>query len=207
MKTLFRSALVGLLLTAAAFCQQAGQPCPGPNNQVGAPLFVWSGTTLYGCPAGSLVWTSLLVTPNSINSTQLISSTATGNTALQICHATYNFAVDGGGSPGLITPASNCVLPANSIIVNEIIDWTTAGTGATNTTAIGVTGTGGAANSLLHATAVSSLTGIVQGQIVPQTASGWVKITTAGAVTLTTATAALTAGVCEIYVYYVVSPT
>jgi|SRR3984957_5253325 len=210
MKALFRTALTGLLLMAASgalFAQQVGTVCPGPNTQTGGPLLVWNGNSLLGCPASSLVWTALLVTPNSIGGAQLVSSSAVGNNPVQVCHATYNFAVDGGGAPGLITPASNCVLPINSIIFNEIIDWTTAGTGATNTTTIGTTGTGGGAAILQASTAVASLTGIVQGVIVPQTASGFKKLTTAGAVTLTTATAALTAGVCEIYVFYVVSPT
>ena len=130
------------------------------------------------------------------------SSVTIGSVVANVCHAQYVFATDGGGSPGLITPANNCVIPANSIIYNEIIDWTTAGTGATNITAIGLAGTGGAINSLLHATAVASLTGIVQGQIVPQTASGFVKVTTAGGVTFTTAVAALTAGVCDVFVMY-----
>ena len=147
------------------------------------------------------------ITANSVGDGQLVANTAVGLSALRVAHATYNFTVDGGGAPGLITPAANATNPANSIIIGGVIDWTTAGQGATNTTAIGVTGTGGATNALLHATAVASLTGIVQCQIVQQTASGFVKITTAGTVTLTTATAALTAGVCEIFVFYVVSPT
>lgn len=134
------------------------------------------------------------------------SSSAVGTVAQGVCHATYNFAVDGGGAPGLITPAANCTIPANSIIFNEVINWTTAGTGATNTTSIGTTGTGGGAAILQSATAVASLTGIVQGVIVPQTASGFKKITTAGTVTLTTATAALTNGLAEIWVFYLTSP-
>lgn len=147
------------------------------------------------------------VAAGAVGSAALTSNTTVGNTAIQVCHATYSFAVDGGGAPGLITPASNCTIPANSVIYNEIINWTTAGTGATNTTTIGTTGTGGGAAILQASTAVASLTGIVQGVIVPQTASGFKKITTAGAVTLTTATAALTAGVCEIYVFYITSST
>ena len=126
---------------------------------------------------------------------------------MQVCHATYSFAVDGGGAPGLITPTANCTIPANSIIINEVLDWTTAGAGTSNTTSIGTTGTGGGAAILLGATAVASLTGIVQGVIVPQTASGFKKLTTAGTVTLTTAVAALTQGIAEIYVYYITSPT
>ncbi len=165
-----------------------------------ASLFIISGF-LYGQMGSGGV------TPGQISGALLQPNTAFGNTALQVCHAQYNFAVDGGGAPGLITPAANCVIPANSTINNVSIRWTTPGVGATNTTSIGVTGTGGGAAVLLGATAVSSLTGQLQGLVSPATASGWVRITTPGTVTLTTATAALSAGVCEIYVFYFVSST
>lgn len=155
--------------------------------------------------SGSAAIPGSAITASSVGDAQLVPNTAVGISALRVAHATYNFAVDGGGAPGLITPAANAIIPANSIIIGAVIDWTTAGTGTSNTTAIGTTGTGSAVNALLHATAVASLTGIVQSQIVQNTASGFVKITTAGTITLTTAVAALTAGVCEIYVFYVTS--
>lgn len=144
--------------------------------------------------------------PSTNNTGQLSPLTPSSNTGIvpiQVAHAKYDFAVDGGGAPGLITPAANATIPANSIIYSQIINWTTPGVGVSNTTSIGTTGTGGGAAILLAATAVGSLTGIVQGLIVPQTASGFKKLTTAGTITLTTATAALTAGVCDIWVYYV----
>lgn len=142
-----------------------------------------------------------------VGSTLLSSNTGFGNTALQVCHAQYSFATDGGGAPGLITPANNCTIPANSTITNVAVNWTTAATGVTNTTSIGVTGTGGSTVKFLAATAVASLTGIVQGLILPSVASGWTRLTTAGTVTLTTAVAALTGGVCEIYVFFFTSST
>lgn len=135
------------------------------------------------------------------------SNSTFGNTLLQVCHAQYSFAVDGGGAPGLITPANNCTIPANSTITNVAVNWTTPAVGATNLTSIGVTGTGGSATKFLAATAVASLTGIVQGLVLPSVASGWTRITTAGTVTLTTSVAALTAGVCEIYVFFFTSST
>lgn len=147
------------------------------------------------------------VTPGQISGALLQPNTAFGNTALQVCHAQYSFSVDGGGAPGLITPSRNCTLPAKSVITGAAIAWTTPATGATNTTSIGVSGTGGGAAVLLGATAVSSLTGTLQSLVLPTVASGWVKVTTTGQVTLTTAVAALTDGVCEIYVFYFVSTT
>lgn len=202
MKFSFSSiARAGLLLLVAAlstFAQTAGQQCQ--TDQSGRPVFAGVNGVGYACypntTTANQVWVQ--VAP--------LQSTAFGTLGIGVCHAQYNFALDG-GVIGLITPVNNCVIPANSIIYNESITWTTAGTGATNTTSIGTTGTGGGAAILLAATAVASLTGQVQGVILPQTASGWKKLTTAGSVTLTTAVAALTAGVAEIYVFYITSST
>ena len=61
MNTLFRSALIGLILLAAsAFGQTSGLPCPGANNQVGTPLLVWNGQDLLGCSAASSLWTGVV---------------------------------------------------------------------------------------------------------------------------------------------------
>lgn len=134
----------------------------------------------------------------------LMVSSAVGAVISLTCHATYSFGVDGGGSPGLITPASNCTLPAKAIIYGALLSWTTAGAGVTNTTSIGVTGTGGGAAVIMTATAVASLTGFGVSAVTLATP---VKITTTGTVTVTTAVAALSAGICEIYLFYIVSPT
>ena len=108
---------------------------------------------------------------------------------------------------GTIIPKNNGTLPANSIVTGCLIDATTAATtSASGTLAIGFSGTGGATNALLHATAAASVTGILQCQIVPQTASGFVKITTAGTGEVAVATGALTAGVVDVYVYYETNP-
>lgn len=143
-----------------------------------------------------------------VGSSQLAANTAVGNTALQVAHATYSFAVDGGGAPGLITPASNATIPINAVIYNCSINSTTAVTGTSATVAVG-TSAGSAANSLKAATAITSFTtnAFLQGIPVPQTASTWVKMTAAGSITITSATAALTAGIIEIFVFYFVSPT
>lgn len=124
--------------------------------------------------------------------------------SIQVCHAQYSFANDGGGSPGLITPANNCTLPAKAILFGSLVNWTTAAVGALNTTSIGTTGTGSSATAIMPATAVASLTGFITGTV---TFASPVKITTSGTVTLTTNTTALTAGVVEIYIFFVVSPT
>lgn len=129
-----------------------------------------------------------------------------GIVPLQVCHAQYSFALDG-GAIGLITPVNNCTIPALSSVYLVSIRWTTAGAGLTNTTSIGLTGTGGGAAVLLSTTAVASLTGQVASTVTPATPATWIRITTSGTVTLTPAVAPLTAGVCEIYIFYFTSST
>ena len=164
-------------------------------------------TTATASQVNALATAAAGVAAGSVGGAGLTSNTAVGNTGMQVCHATYNFAVDG-GAVSTITPASNCTLPANSVIFNSGIEATTAGTsGGSATVAVGLSGTGGSTTALLGATAVASVTGRLQSAVVPQTASGWKKLTTAGAVTVTIATAALTAGVIEVYVMYYVSST
>lgn len=114
--------------------------------------------------------------------------------------ARYSFAVDGGGAPGLITLSQSDVIPKNAIIIGGgVVDWTTAGAGATNTTSIG-TSAGSSASALLAATAVASLTGLLA--LVPTNAVP-VRMTADGTITFTTATAALTAGIADVMVPYI----
>jgi len=145
-------------------------------------------------------------TPSAtVGDTQLVHNTAAGLSALRVAHATYSFAVDGGGAPGLITPASNATIPINAVIYNCSINSTTAvlAAGGAATVSVG-TSAGSSATSLLGATNKTSFTtnAFVQGTPVPQTASTWVKMTAAGSITLTSATNALTQGIVEIYVFY-----
>lgn len=125
----------------------------------------------------------------------------------RVGRAQYNFAADG-GAIALITPATNFTLPANSIITNVIINSTTAVTSAgAATVSIGLSAGGGGAAAFLAATgkATFSVNALVQGIVVPQDATKWIKTTAAGTVTLTVAAAAVTAGVIEIYVHYIVT--
>ena len=145
----------------------------------------------------------------TVGDTQLVHNTAVGLSALRVAHATYSFAVDGGGAPGLITPASNATIPINAVIYNVavVVSSDLLAAGGAATIAVG-TSAGSAANSLMTATNKTSWTAsakFVQGVPVPQTASTWVKMSAAGSITLTSATNALTAGVAEIYVFYIES--
>jgi hypothetical protein len=152
------------------------------------------------------VWTQ---TGGLIGDTALVANSAFGISAQRICHAQYNFTNDAGAA-GLITPANNCTIPANAVITNVVINSTTAVTSAgAATISVGSTGTGSSATAFLAATgkASFSLAAFVQGVPVPQTSSTFVKTTSSGAITITVATAALTAGVIEIYVFYYLSST
>ncbi len=124
--------------------------------------------------------------------------------SLRMARAKYDFAVDGGGAPGLITPATNAIIPDNAIIIGGIANPTTALVGSSTTIAIG-TSAGSAANALKVATAEATYSTDAVLALTPVFSSAWVKMTAAGSITITTAVAALTAGVMEITVFYFVA--
>lgn len=144
----------------------------------------------------------------AVGSAALAPNTGFGLTAQQVCHAQYSFANDG-GADAVITPANNCTLPNKAVITNVAINATTTVTsGGAATIAVG-TSAGSSGASFLAATTYADFAAgdFVQGVPVPDTASTWVKLSAAGQVTITPATATLTAGVIEIYVFYYVSST
>lgn len=204
-RTLAAILLFALAPAVMAFAQtQPSGPC-NLNLSGSSPLYFWSGGASYCPPGVNQVWTPLLTTV-PVPGSSLAANTVIGSSPIQIAHATYSFAVDG-GAIGAITPASNFTLPINAVITNVAINSTTALTsGGSATIAVG-TSAGSAANSLKAATAVASYStnAFLQGITVPQTASTWLKLTAAGQAQITVATAALTAGILEIYVFYYVS--
>lgn len=123
---------------------------------------------------------------------------------IKTARAKYDFAVDG-GVIGLITLATTATLPDNAIVLGGMINPTTAPVGATATIAFG-TSAGSSASSLKAATAIASYTLDALLAVVPLwTAATAFKMTAAGDITMTTATAALTAGVIEITIFYYVA--
>lgn len=129
---------------------------------------------------------------------------ADAHTNLVTAHAIYSFAVDG-GSVATITPANNASIPANAVLVSETINSTTAVTsGGSATVAVGLSNTGGSTTSILAATAKASFSSnaVLNGAA---TFAAPLKVTGAGNITLTVATAALTAGVIEVWVQYYVA--
>jgi hypothetical protein len=126
-----------------------------------------------------------------------------GTGLVRFAHALYDFSVDG-GAVGAITPSKTAVIPANAIIVGCTVNSPTAVTsGGSATVAVG-TSAGSAANSLLTATAKASLSAnaLVNGAA---TFAAPVKMTAPGSITVTVGTAALTAGVIEVFAFYVIS--
>lgn len=142
--------------------------------------------------------------PQSSLKTQIESQTTpVGVSELKVARAVYNFAVDG-GAVSTITPQLTVSLPDNAIIVGGTINSTTACTsGGAATVAVG-TSAGSSTTSILAATAVASLSADARINAVPVFATP-VKLTAAGSVTVTIATAALTAGVVEITLLYFVA--
>ncbi len=128
----------------------------------------------------------------------------TSQNGMRVGYALYSFAVDG-GAVATITPVTNSTIPANAIIVGVIANPITALTsGGSATIAIG-TSAGSSTTALKAATAVASYTidAVMAGAPV-FTAGSAVKLSAAGFITITVATAALTAGVMEVFVFYVV---
>lgn len=126
---------------------------------------------------------------------------AAGLGAMGVAHAIYDFSVDGGAS---CTPASNATIPANAIIVGATVNPTTAAL-AVGSATVGIgTTAGSTTTSILAATAKASLSidALLNG--VPTLAVP-VKMSAAGSISVLVATGPLTAGVIEIFVYYVVA--
>lgn len=118
----------------------------------------------------------------------------------------YSFAVQGGAisSINLLDDLGNAaIFPPSAVILESFSNWTTAVTSAGSAT--GAIGSGAATNDLLTATGKASLTGLVAGAPV-FTAATFVALSTQATgyqMELTVAVAALTAGVANIYAFYV----
>lgn len=116
---------------------------------------------------------------------------------------TYNFAVDG-GAVSTITPANSPTIPINAIILGGTIDITTTLTsGGAATIALGL-GSGAQAAALKAALAVASWTAGQLALIPVFTAATYYKATAAARLTLTVATAALTAGRFDVNLVYLI---
>ncbi len=178
-------------------------------NEVALPRFYEMSGNGFDCPAAgprANQWTVTYAAPGTFSTTD---NSQTGvPSGLKVCHATYSFAVDG-GAVSTITPSKNCTVPINAVIYQAftVVGATTVGT--TGNVSVGLSAGAGGAAALLAATARASLTtGLMfQAPPVPAAASAsntsFVKMSAAGAITVTIATNALTAGILDVYVFYV----
>jgi hypothetical protein len=130
-------------------------------------------------------------------------SMQSGAGGLQTAKATYDFAVDG-GAVGTITLKNSPVIPAGAIILGGIEHGITLPTsGGAATIAIGF-GSGAQSALLKAATAIASYVAGVPRELIPKWTSATIfKVTTEGKITITVATAALTAGKFDIHIVYV----
>lgn len=145
-----------------------------------------------------------------LNGTSLIDSTETtivaqGSNGLGIknyCRVVYDFAVDG-GVIGLITPATAVALPNKAVVTNGWFHVTTLFVGATATIALGLVTT----TDLLGATAIATFGSTGFHAMIPVgTAATFVASTLATQkMTMTVATAALTAGKAVFVLEYIVT--
>lgn len=120
---------------------------------------------------------------------------------LRFAQARYDFAIDGGLSTSASTSLANSdTIPLNAIIVAVVISVGTALAGPTDIE-FGLSGM--AAGTLLGATAIGSVTGIIPGL---GTFAAPVKVTTASVVTAKVTVAVATAGTIDFYILYIQSP-
>jgi len=157
-----------------------------------------SSSTAPTFPSSSCV--GLNVTSNSFtdNGITAFSYTPTSAGLLVSFHSIRSFAVDG-GAVGSITPANTALIPKNTIIMGGIINVTTAVTSAGSATvAIGTTA-GSSDHSIIAATAKATLS-LAAILAVDCTATPF-KMSAAGSIAFKVATADLTAGVVEVFVF------
>jgi hypothetical protein len=122
---------------------------------------------------------------------------------LVVARARYSFAADG-GAVGAITLLPSAAIPSGAIIINSFVEVLTAPTsGGAATIAVHVEGAGDIVAAAAISGAPWSTTGRKAG--IPVSAATSVKTTAARNVTATIATAALTAGIFDVYLVYVVA--
>jgi predicted RecA/RadA family phage recombinase len=116
---------------------------------------------------------------------------------LRVAHALYDYSVDGGVS---CTPAQSDTIPAKAVVHGGVINSTVACTaGGSATVAFGTTA-GSAANSILTATAIASLS--LDAVVNPTCKTTPFKMSAAGQISVAIATGPLTAGQIEVWVIY-----
>lgn len=167
-----------------------------------AALVVTAAALVSDTAYDATTWNSITTVAHSKNAVRDKFEALT-QTFLRVAHCKYDFAVDG-GVQGTIAPANSDTIPDNAIIVGGTINSTTAVT-SDGAATVGVgTAAGSSTTAIKAATAKASLSADAVLNAVPTLAVP-VKLTAAGAITFTIGAADLTAGVIEVWVYYVVA--
>lgn len=122
---------------------------------------------------------------------------------LRTARAKYDFAVDG-GAISTITLATNATIPDNAIILGGVLNSTTQLLGGATTIDFGTSaGSGPASLKAGEAIASFALDAVLSTIPLVGTPATWFKMTAAGQITMTIAGAPVTAGVCEVTVFYI----
>lgn len=171
----------------------------GSANQ-GLTSIVANGTQVFGPFAGTTRF-DVIPSAGALTVTEADAFPAPGR--LLTAHAILDFSVSG-GAISTITPPVSDLIPDNAILVAATINSTTAVTSLGSATVAVGTSAGSSTTSILGATAKTSLTldAVLNGAC---TFAAPVKLTAAGQITFTIGTAALTAGVIEVWVLYYVA--
>ncbi len=142
----------------------------------------------------------------TITEANQVSAVASALQVKRIAKAKYVFGTDG-GAVSAITPAANFILPAAAIITNAWHRVTTALTsGGSATVAFSIEAANDVVTAVAYNDASMAATGTKchQGIPVASDVTKFITTTTTRSLVLTVGTAALTAGVIEFYVEYVV---
>jgi hypothetical protein len=185
------------------------------TNETTLPRFFENFGTGWTCPSAgpnSGQWTLLYPNPVTYLPTD---NTAAGTSASGTCHARYSFAVDGGAASTITLGAASggigCTIPKNAVIYRGIAYVTTTFAGNTgDNLSIGLSAGAGGTAALLAAVARSSLTAGTFYDLIPlqgsssTTNSSYIHMSAAGSVTVTISTAAATAGIMDVDLFYYV---
>jgi hypothetical protein len=121
-----------------------------------------------------------------------------GTKALKVWQGDYSFAVDGGAEGAITLRSNDGPLPLGAYVVGGFVDVTTSCASATGTIALHVQG----ANDLVSAVGEGSWTAGHKDIVPDGTGSTAIELTAARSPTLTIATAAYTAGVLKLVLFY-----
>lgn len=167
-------------------------------------------TTTTTAPVSGAILVATTTAPNFTDQGQSNSGTiqtgtvVQGGGAVQQAHGLYNFATDG-GAIGAINIALSDLIPAGAMLLGGTVNPTTALlSGGSATISVGVSaGLASPGAALKALTAVASYSIDVMLPLIPTFAVP-LKMSASGYLTITVAVATLTAGIMDIFVYYVI---